>query len=419
VFSILLVHQNYPGQFKHLGPALAAAGHQVFATRLLDAQGQGPKMGATQSVGGVTVHYYAASRSSTLTMHPWALDFETKVIRGEALFNYAKKLKQQGFEPNLILAHPGWGEALFLEHLWPKARLGLFCEWFYGAVGRDVGFDPEFPPPSDATLCGLTVKNLSYLSAMQWAAGGVAPTHWQASSFPQNVQTKLSVIHDGVDTQAIAPRSGATWPDALQKLGIPASSPLLTFINRNLEPYRGYHSFMRALPRVLAQNSSVHVCLVGGEEKGYGAAAPKGQTWRQVYEAEVFPALTDEQRARIHYLGKLPHSQLIQLYQASTVHVYLTYPFVLSWSLLEAMSAGCALVASRTAPVEEVIRHDENGLLVDFFNPNELAEKVLALLDDEKLRWLLGEQARQTVIDQYDLRTRCLPRQLDWVQSLL
>jgi glycosyltransferase involved in cell wall biosynthesis len=147
---------------------------------------------------------------------------------------------------------------------------------------------------------------------------------------------------------------------------------LVTFINRNLEPYRGYHSFMRALPQMLAGDPQLHVAMVGGEDKGYGAAAPQGKTWRQVYEAEVFGKLTSQQEARVHYLGKLPHDQLVRLYQTSTVHVYLTYPFVLSWSVLEAMSAGCAVVASRTGPVEEVIQDGDNGVLVDFFNPSAL-----------------------------------------------
>jgi glycosyltransferase involved in cell wall biosynthesis len=369
---------------------------------------------------GVTVSSYASSRSSTLTMHPWGLEFEAKIIRGEGLFRFAKEKKSSGYEPDLVIAHPGWGEVLFLQNVWPKAKLAIFCEWFYRANGLDVGFDPEFGPPSDDILCGITVKNLSYLSAMHWASGALSPTYWQASTFPAEFRKKIEVIHDGVDTQKICPsETGQSWPEFLIKAGIPINTSLVTFVNRNLEPYRGYHSFMRSLPRILAENSKIHVAMVGGVERGYGAAPPGGQTWRQVYEAEVFGQLTSQQQDRVHYLGRLPHSNLVRLYQISTVHVYLTYPFVLSWSLLEAMSAGCAVVASRTAPVEEVIRHDENGLLVDFFNPNELADKVLALLDNEKLRQLLGKQARQTVTDQYDLRTRCLPRQLDWVQSLL
>ena len=414
---VLLVHQNYPGQFKFLGPALATLGHQVVATRFLNTAVHGDGLASGQSLSGVTVYPYAASRSSTLNMHPWALDFETKVIRGEGLYNLSKQLKEQGFEPDLILAHPGWGEALFLEHLWPKARLGLFCEWFYWAFGRDVGFDPEFPSPSDATLCGLTVKNLSYLSAMQWASSGLSPTQWQASSFPLDFQKKTTVIHDGIDTHAIGPNPTATWPEVLEKVGIPAGVPLLTFISRALEPCRGYHIFMRALPRVLAENPTLNVCVVGGDEKGYGVEAPKGQTWRQIYEEEVFPSLTKQQRERIHHLGKLPHGQLVKLYQVSTVHVYLTYPFVLSWSMLEAMSAGCAVVASKTPPVEEVVTHEKNGLLVDFWDYDALASCVLFLLEKREIREELGRQARKKVVECYDLRAQCLPKQIAWVQS--
>ena len=415
-----VVHQNYPGQFKFLSPALATDGHQIIATRLVNAKGHDAGLGSTKSLGGVEVHRYATSRSSTLKAHPWALDFETKVIRGQALFDKAKELRSHGFNPDLIVAHPGWGEALFLQHVWPKAKLAIFCEWFYGAQGLDVGFDPEFGPPSDNTLCRLTVKNLSCLSAMQWASGGLAPTHWQANTYPADFRKKMVVVHDGIDTQAIHPATeDLPWPDFLAKAGVPPSVPLVTFINRNLEPYRGYHSFMRALPQMLAGDPQLHVAMVGGEDKGYGAAAPQGKTWRQVYEAEVFGKLTSQQEARVHYLGKLPHDQLVRLYQTSTVHVYLTYPFVLSWSVLEAMSAGCAVVASRTGPVEEVIQDGDNGVLVDFFNPSALVEKVLTLVADPQQRKRLGQNARQTIVERYDLKTVCLPKQIEWISSLV
>lgn len=415
-----VVHQNYPGQFKFLSPALATDGHQVIATRLVNAKGHDADLGSTQSLGGVEVYRYATSRSSTLKTHPWALDFETKVIRGQALFDKAKELRSHGFNPDLIVAHPGWGEALFLQQVWPKAKLAIFCEWFYGAQGLDVGFDPEFGPPSDNTLCRLTVKNLSCLSAMQWASGGLAPTHWQANTYPADFRKKMVVVHDGIDTQAIHPATeDLPWPDFLAKAGVPPSVPLVTFINRNLEPYRGYHSFMRALPQMLAGDPQLHVAMVGGEDKGYGAAAPQGKTWRQVYEAEVFGKLTSQQEARVHYLGKLPHDQLVRLYQTSTVHVYLTYPFVLSWSVLEAMSAGCAVVASRTGPVEEVIQDGDNGVLVDFFNPSALVETVLTLVSDPQQRKILGQNARKTIVERYDLKTVCLPKQIEWISSLV
>lgn len=416
----LLVHQNYPGQFKFLGPALAAAGHQITSTRLVNAKGHENELGSPQNLAGVEVHQYIAPRSSTLSIHPWALDFETKVIRGHALFARAKELRAQGLNPNLILAHPGWGEALFLQQVWPKAKLAIFCEWFYRAQGLDVGFDPEFGPPSDDILCGLTVKNLSYLAAMQWAAGGLAPTLWQANTYPSDFRKKMVVVHDGIDTQVIRPASEELpWPDFLARAGVPAYAPLVTFINRNLEPYRGYHSFMRALPQMLAGNAELHVAMVGAEGKGYGAAAPQGKTWRQVYEAEVFGQLSDQQIARVHYLGKLPHDQLVRLYQTSTVHVYLTYPFVLSWSMLEAMSAGCPVVGSQTGPVQEVIANGDNGLLVDFFNPSALADAVLGLVSNPERRKTLGQNARQTIVDRYDLKTVCLPRQINWINSLV
>jgi glycosyltransferase involved in cell wall biosynthesis len=98
--------------------------------------------------------------------------------------------------------------------------------------------------------------------------------------------------------------------------------------------------------------------------------------------------------------------------------VYLTYPFVLSWSLLEAMSAGCAIVASDTAPLREAIEHDKTGCLVDFFDAPQLAEQVSALLANADQRQRLGNAARHFAQANYDLKTQCLPKQISWVERL-
>lgn len=405
--NILFIHQNFPGQFKFLAPALAAdPGHTVAAMTM-------QKVTATEWQG-VKLVPYAASRGTTPNVHPWVSDFETKTIRGEACFRAALKLREQGFIPDVIIAHPGWGESLFLKDVWPKARLGIYGEFFYHPEGADVGFDPEFPASDPGEVCRLRLKNLNNLLHFEIADAGISPTHWQASTFPEPFRSKITVVHDGIDSAAIAPNPNITLTlDGKQTLT--RRDEIITFVNRNLEPYRGYHVFMRALPRILAARPNARVLIVGADDVSYGARAPEGRKWKDIFLDEVKDRLDMD---RVHFLGTIPYEHFIPLLQLSTVHVYLTYPFVLSWSLLEAMSVGCAIVASDTQPLREAIRHDETGRLVDFFDPAGLAEQVCALLDDPPARARLGANARAFARANYDLKTVCLPKQLAWVKKL-
>jgi len=416
--NILFIHQNFPGQFKHLAPALAQAGHQVLAMTL---QKNPPK-----TWQGVRVLPYATPRGSTAGVHPWVADFETKTIRAEACFRAALQLKTEGFTPDLIIAHPGWGESLFLKDVWPRVRLAIYCEFFYRSDGADVGFDPEFPARDDGEVCRLRLKNLNNLLHFEVADAGISPTLWQASTFPEPFRSKITVVHDGIDTAAVAPNAQASLAlntSAGQRITLTRQDEVVTFVNRNLEPYRGYHSFMRALPEMLQRRPNARFLIVGGTDVSYGARPvaghPGGKTWKDIYVNEVRGRISDADWARVHFVGHLPYPNFITLLQLSTVHVYLTYPFVLSWSLLEAMSIGCAIVASDTAPLREAICHDETGRLVNFFDGAALTTEVCALLDDAPARERLGAAARVFAVNHYDLKSVCLPRQMAWVQGLL
>jgi glycosyltransferase involved in cell wall biosynthesis len=407
--NILLVHQNFPGQFKHLGPALAAQGHQVVAMSMRPHK---PLLWQ-----GVRVVPYQAKRGSTPGVHPWMLDFETKVIRAEAAFRHALSLKAQGLEPDLILAHPGWGESLFLKEVWPQAKLAIYCEFYYGQQGQDVGFDPEFPVTDPGDACRVKIKNLNNQMHFEQAQAGLSPTHWQAQSFPGEFRPRIRVIHDGIDTALVAPRPEArfTLPDGR---ALSRNEEVITFVNRNLEPYRGYHIFMRSLPQLLQRRPQAQVVLVGGDEVSYGARPADGGNWKDKMIAEVRPLLREDQWQRLHFVGKLEYEHYLSLMQVSRVHVYLTYPFVLSWSLLEAMSMGAAIVASDTPPVAEAIEHDRHGLLFPFFDTQALVDRTCELLDDPERRQALGQQARRHIQHQYDLNDICLPAQLRWVREL-
>jgi len=366
---VLFVHQNFPGQFKHLAPALVQLGHRVVAMTMKGGQGAHWQ--------GVQLAHYQAERGSSATIHPWLADFETKTIRAEACFRAALQLKAQGFEPEVIVAHPGLGESLFLKDVWPRARLGIYCEFFYNQHGADVGFDPEFDQGQDpGAACRLRLKNLNNLLHFESADAGISPTDWQASTFPEAFRRKITVVHDGIDTDALVPNALVQMvlsTRAGARITLTRQDEVITFVNRNLEPYRGYHTFMRALPELLRLRPRARVLIVGGNDVSYGArpdAARYGATtWKEVYVREVRAQISDADWSRVHFLGHVPYQQFVQLLQLSTVHVYLTYPFVLSWSLLEAMSVGCAIVASDTAPLREAILHDETGRLVDFSMP--------------------------------------------------
>ena len=407
--KILFIHQNFPGQFKFLAPALVQQGHEVVAMIM-----QKTDLEVWQ---GIKLVAYLPSRSSTPNIHPWVSDFETKAIRGEACFRAALKLKDAGFTPDVIIAHPGWGESLFLKDVWPESKLGIYCEFYYHAQGADVGFDPEFPTKDGGEVCRLRLKNLNHLLHFEVADAGISPTHWQASTFPADFKSKITVIHDGIDTKIVAPNSNITLT-LNGNVNLTKQDEVITFVNRNLEPYRGYHIFMRALPALLKERPNAIVLIVGGDDVSYGARPDDGKKWKDIFIDEIRPAISIADWQRVHFLGTIPYESFIPLLQLSTVHVYLTYPFVLSWSLLEAMSVGCAIVASDTQPLREAIAHDKTGRLVDFFDHQALAKEICQLLDNAKLRAKLGKNARAFAIKHYDLQTICLPNQLAWVNQL-
>jgi glycosyltransferase involved in cell wall biosynthesis len=411
--NILFIHQNFPGQFKHLAPALVQQGHKVVAMTM-----QKTEATAWQ---GVQLVRYSATRGTTANMHPWVSDFETKTIRAEACFRAALQMKAQGYAPDIIIAHPGWGESLFLKEVWPSAKIGIYCEFYYRPQGADVGFDPEFPAKDEGDVCRLKLKNINNLLHFEVADAGISPTHWQASTFPEPFRKQISVIHDGIDTDALAPNPEVSLvlntTDG-EQLTLTKHDEVITFVNRNLEPYRGYHIFMRALPELLKRRRNAIVLIVGGNDVSYGARPEGSQTWKDLFIQEVRPQISDSDWARVRFLGNLPYQHFIPLLQLSTVHVYLTYPFVLSWSLLEAMSVGCAIVASDTQPLREAIIHDETGRLVDFFDASALVNATCDLLDNPLERDRLSKNARAFAIAHYDLKTVCLPQQLDWVNGL-
>ena len=374
--NYLFIHQNFPGQFKHLAPSLAKL-NTVVALRI----GKQP----IAKFFGVNVISYDLVSKPKNESHHWLTDLNSKIYRAEACYVACMKLKNSGFTPDVIICHPGWGESLFVNKVWPAAKIGIYCEFHYQIEGADIGFDPEFSIVTPELENIVELRNINNHLHFKQAALGISPTQWQANTFPEEFKDKVSVIHDGINTQQLIPNSNVRWT-LNGHLDIDRTNPIVTFINRNLEPYRGYHSFMRSLPFLLKANSSARIMIVGSDQVSYGAKPPNSKSWKNIFFEEIKPQLTQQELQRIHFLGRIPYQDYIALLQLSTVHVYLSYPFVLSWSLLEAMSCGCSIVASDTKPVLEVINNNDNGVLVDFFKPEQIAKQVCDLLENPAMR---------------------------------
>jgi glycosyltransferase involved in cell wall biosynthesis len=401
--KILFIHQNFPGQYRHVAAALARTpGWEVVAL------GDTQNIKQRPAIPGVRLAGYGKPATASPHTHHYVKSLEGAVRRGQMVVRACLELKKRGFVPDAIYAHPGWGEALFLKEVFPDARLTLYCEFYYRAKGADVAFDPEFPATLD-DLCRVRIKNAASLLSLEAADSGISPTRWQRDAFPRFFRERITLVHEGVDTELLKPEPKAEVVLAGKDVTLTPRDEVITYVARNLEPYRGFHIFMRALPELVRRRPNAHVLIVGSEGVSYGEQLPKGETYKKKLLDEVGK---DLDMNRVHFLGQVPYATLVRIYQVSSAHVYLTYPFVLSWSVLEAMSAGCPVVASRTAPVEEVISDGNNGFLTDFFDKAALVARVEEVLARGKDTSKVRERARRTVVENYDLRRVCLPRHL-------
>lgn len=329
--NFLFLHQNFPGQFTHLAPALAKRGHKVV--------GLGARPDRAGPWQGVRILSYKYDEPKDHRTHPWVSTFNRAVDRGVTVYRGLLSLKARGFDPDVVIAHSGWGEALFVRDVWPDVKLGIFSEFFYQSEGADIGFDPEFDSGDEfGRRARIRLRNLAMRQQLDAADSSFSPTQWQADTYPPDLRSKIDVIFDGIRTDIARPDPQAV----LQIDGLPSmtrTDEVITFVNRNLEPYRGFHVFMRALPGILKRRPKARVILVGEDGVSYGSAPKGGGTWKDRMLAEIRPQIPDDDWARVHFAGRVPYESYVQMLQVSTVHVYLTYPFVLSWSLVEAMSA--------------------------------------------------------------------------------
>lgn len=381
--KVLFIHQNFPGQFRHLAGYLAGIAD---VDTLAIGRDTAPGMSKVKLVR------YRPKRAVGKNTHPYIRSFEDAVLHGQQVLRILLDLKGRGYFPDVIVAHPGWGETLYVKDAYPTAKLIHLCEFYYQAEGADAGFDDEFPIDVN-TAASIRTRNALHLLNLENCDVGVSPTQWQRSLHPEVYKNKIRVIHEGIDVNLARPNKDAIFelPDGqLLRSGM----PIITYVARNLEPYRGFHIFMRALVAILERCPDCHVLIVGGDEVSYGAKPNDAQGWREKLQREVLLDST-----RVHFLGKLPYNEYLKVLQVSRVHVYLTYPFVLSWSFLEAMACGCAIVASRTAPLFEFMKQEKSFVDVPFFDIEAIQAHVVQLMENETFRSALGHRARNAIYD--------------------
>jgi len=397
----LFVHQNFPAQFGRLAAWLTQMPqHQVvYLTRREDIE-----------FAGIRKAIFKEHRGAADATHAYLRPVEDAVLQGQAAYRTAAALKQQGFVPDVIYSHSGFGAMYYLKDVFPHSALVGFFEWYYHARGTEVDFDPNEKITEDDE-CRIRTRNMLVLPDLVSSDAGVTPTYWQHRQFPEEYSAKLQVIHDGIDVSYFAPAQEKDYDLPTPKLDLSTMPEIVTYVSRGMESMRGFPQFMEAMSKLMARRKQCHVVVVGTDRIAYAPTQDSGKGLKDIM-LEKYPFDME----RIHFTGPLPYAEYKKVLLASTVHVYLTRPFVLSWSMLEAMSCECALVASDTAPVREVIRNDENGLLVDFFNTEQLSDKVAEALDDAGLRRRIGANARATILSRYDMQ-KTLPRHLHVLES--
>ena len=395
--KILFVHPNMPGQYRNLCRFAAQDKNNtvVFLTKKTEVE-----------IPGVHKLEYVLPRSAMPSTHRYIIGAEKAVIQGQECWRVCKKLRDdEGFTPDVIVGHPGWGDCLYLKDVWPDTPLLSYFEFYYHSTGVDVCFEEATTEDDKARVRTKNITNLLNLEACDW---GISPTHWQKSVHPKEFQHKISVLHDGIDVNAAKPNPNvtATLPTGHK---VKKGDEIVTYIARNMEPYRGFPTFMQAAERILKERPNAHIIAVGAKGVSYGKNLPKGTTYYDIWRKKV-----DLDDSRIHFTGMLNYQSLLQVLQLSSAHIYLSYPFVLSWSALEAMACGCLMIGSATPPVQEVIEHEKTGLLVDFFSPDELAKTVCYALDNQEKLQSIRDAARQSVVEKYALE-KLLPLHMELI----
>ena len=403
--NILFLHPNFPAQFLYLA--------RYF--------GQNPKNKVffltkntnNNRLAGVNVVVYKDPRAVTPQIHPYVSPLEEAVLDGQQVYKAVNELRQKaGFVPDIIIGHTGWGSTLYMKDMYPKVPLIGYFEWYYRSHGSDVGYWDDETVAPDSEL-RIRTRNAHHLLNLAACDARYCPTQWQKQQFPAEYQPLMQVLHEGTDTKFCRPDRNCKLVLPQLKLDLSGAQEIVTYVSRGFESYRGFPQFMDAVRILQQRRPNCHVVLVGADSTFYGPPPAPNKTYKQ---CELEKGGLD--LSRLHFTGRIDKESYLKVLQASTVHVYLTRPFILSWSMLEAMAAGVCLVASATPPVQEVVEDGVNGLLANFRSPEHIASRIEEALQDQPLRARLGKAARETVIERYAL-DKCLRQQVNFVYSML
>lgn len=368
--NILFIHQNFPGQFRAIAEHLASVkGNTVLALR----QTKTPV-----NIKGVDVISYRFVSNPLKVQHPWLAEMEAKVLRAEAVADACNRLRAKGWTPDLVIAHPGWGEAMMIKDVFPQAKLICYLEYFYSSTGQDFNFDPEFFDPTLQSHAKLHLKNQPMLQALLDMDAGWTATKWQKSIFPKWAQSKIAIVHEGVDLDFYKLNNKARFTIAGKNITLTAKDEVITYASRSLEPVRGFHVFMRALPELLKRRPKAHVIIMGAHSATYGQEPRDAATWPEKLLQEVGAELDPK---RVHFVGFLPREAYRAVLQVSKAHIYLTYPFILSWSVIEALACGAKIVCSDTPPLKELFTREDKPFQFEFFDTQGLIKATLNALD--------------------------------------
>jgi len=388
--QILFVHPNFPAQF---GPALSRLGRRpdlecAFVSRT-----------GTGSLDGVRRIRFNLRGGATRASHYCSRTFENAVWHAHAVYEACKATPW--LQPDLIVGHSGFGSTVFLQELYPCPIINYF-EYFYRPHGSDMDFRTEFPP-SELDYLRSRMRNAMILLDLEACVAGYTPTQWQWSLLPPAWAPKVEVINDGVDTEFWRRRPG---PRRLGDEVLDDDLRVVTYVARGLEAMRGFDIFVRVANRIAAAMAKVVFVVVGAERTVYGNDLRHIRT--KTFKEHVLRSERPDLR-RFRFLGTIPAAQLVEVLSLSDLHVYLTVPFVLSWSLLNALACECVVLASDTAPVREVIQQDRTGILAGFGDVDGLATQAIAVLTDLRAYRRLGAAGRALVEERYSL-DRTLPK---------
>lgn len=398
--KILFVHRGFPGQFKYLAAALTLNPNNQIIFLTEDETGQ---------IKGVNKIVHKVKTDNHKVHNHYTKQYDIAVERALKTAEQAEKLKNEGFIPDLIYGFSGWGSSMFIKDVFPEVPFICYCEWFLNPENSHLDFDGTKLALKDRAK--LRCDNAHVLTTLSLCDGAISPTNWQKSQFPKELQNKITVIHDGVDVGLFEPNKDVKFIIKDKNLELTTNDEVITYGTRGLEPTRGFPQFMEAISILLKKRPNAHFVIAGDDTVCYSYRT------ESTYKKKMLEKF-DIDLKRVHFVGTLPYNDYAKFLQVSSCHVYLTYPFVLSWSILDAMSAGCCIVGSNTQPVQEVIEDNYNGLLCEFFDVNQLVEKIEYTLGNKDKMVSIRNNARNLMLDKYDL-LKTVPQQINFLQGFI